>query len=108
MTEPYADQGERVLADVRAFLARSAELVELRAQRAASKGGRVLSEPNTERLEGLLAGLEASATDVRALLDTAQPVPAETLEDVILAAKRALSLTQRPEPRPRQTFDSGV
>lgn len=55
----YFDHGERALADVLSFAARSGELAELRARQ-----DRSLSQKNLDRLQALHAGLEEAIAEI--------------------------------------------
>jgi hypothetical protein len=97
VSDTYAAEAERVVNDVRGFVARTRDLLDLRAERAATKGGRVLSEANVGRLEGLLVELDTAATDVRALLDQSTG-GRSALEAAMKAARQTLDTLTGDHP----------
>jgi HK97 family phage prohead protease len=81
----YAEHGQRVLADLSAFVRRTHDRADYR-----TKEGRELSKANRERLAGIRDGLTGAAGDLDAILAATDPDREKALQQ--LARKRALLL----------------
>ncbi|MDD5095625.1 MAG: HK97 family phage prohead protease [Dehalococcoidia bacterium] len=65
----YSEEAEAALAAVKSFLDRTKSLADLR-----RKDGRDISDPNRERLEGLMKQLAVLEAEIKALLTKPEPV----------------------------------
>lgn len=95
----YVDHGDRLRADLVAYVTRTKSLVDLRV-----KEGRVLSNANRERLKTLAAALRTGADDLDALLAETEPQKQQDLDETTAddtgtadaeRKRRLTALTQR-------------
>ncbi len=91
----YADESDRLLDALKAFVERTQGLADLRA-----KSGRTLSAANRDRLSGqadaivsAMDAMKATAADMRALLSATDPQAGKRLADAALAEWEYLSMT---------------